>query len=152
MRKNSQAAQKGPDARRRPRAAREAYSLYVERAAEAPSSSEGGFAPLPRPPPRIRCAGKAGARKWNTPAWSAMTCGSERPEPYRRRLGVPLRPRASPAPRKGEDSEGAVEAPSERTQQMGLFQQPARAPASSGAPGDARPSQSQGLGSVLPPP
>src|SRR6266508_3525194 len=34
MRKNSQAAQKGPDARRRPRAAREAYSLYVERAAE----------------------------------------------------------------------------------------------------------------------
>src|SRR6266540_3647586 len=34
MGKNSQAAQKGPDARRRPRAAREAYSLYVERAAE----------------------------------------------------------------------------------------------------------------------
>src|SRR6266542_2480828 len=55
-----------------------------------------------------------------------MTCGSERPEPYRRRLGVPLRARASPAPRKGEDSEGAVEAPSERTQQMGLFQQPPR--------------------------
>ena len=35
MLKNSQAAQKGPAARRRPRAAREAYSLYVERAAEA---------------------------------------------------------------------------------------------------------------------
>jgi hypothetical protein len=31
---NSQAAQKGPDARRRPTAAREAYFLYVERAAE----------------------------------------------------------------------------------------------------------------------
>src|SRR5207249_7210251 len=28
--------------------------------------SEGGFAPLPKPPPRIRCAGKAGARKRNT--------------------------------------------------------------------------------------
>src|SRR2546426_5700681 len=34
MLKNSQADQKGPDARRRPTAAREAYSLYVERAAE----------------------------------------------------------------------------------------------------------------------
>src|SRR6266545_5023570 len=34
MQKNSQDAQKGPDARRRPTAAREAYSLYVERAAE----------------------------------------------------------------------------------------------------------------------
>src|SRR5258706_3988720 len=34
MRKNSQADQKGPDARRRPTAAREAYCLYVERAAE----------------------------------------------------------------------------------------------------------------------
>src|SRR5881296_543380 len=33
--------------------------------------SEGGFAPLPNPPPRIRCAGKAGARKWNTPTWQA---------------------------------------------------------------------------------
>src|SRR5712691_11175675 len=32
--KTSQAAQKGPDARRRPPAAREAYSLYVERAAK----------------------------------------------------------------------------------------------------------------------
>ena len=34
MRESSQAAQKGPAARRCPRAAREAYSLYVERAAE----------------------------------------------------------------------------------------------------------------------
>jgi hypothetical protein len=34
MLKSLQAAQKGPDARRRPTAAREAYSLYVERAAE----------------------------------------------------------------------------------------------------------------------
>jgi acyl dehydratase len=34
MLKQPQDAQKGPDARRRPTAAREAYSLYVERAAE----------------------------------------------------------------------------------------------------------------------
>src|SRR6266545_229534 len=26
-------------------------------------TSEGGFAPLPKPPPRNRCAGKAGARR-----------------------------------------------------------------------------------------
>src|SRR6266545_7605737 len=43
MRKNSQAAQKGPDARRRPRAAREAYSLYVERAAEGANAADGPF-------------------------------------------------------------------------------------------------------------
>jgi hypothetical protein len=43
--KNSQAAQKGPDARRRPRAAREAYFLYVERAAEGANLLGGGFAP-----------------------------------------------------------------------------------------------------------
>jgi hypothetical protein len=34
MLNNPQAAQKGPDARRRLTAAREAYFLYVERAAE----------------------------------------------------------------------------------------------------------------------
>src|SRR6266508_2515490 len=45
MRKNSQAAQKGPDARRRPRAAREAYSLYVERAAEGAKFLGGGLRP-----------------------------------------------------------------------------------------------------------
>src|SRR5207249_6061224 len=33
--------------------------------------SEGGFAPLPKPPPRIRCAGKAGAR---TPVTSHHVC------------------------------------------------------------------------------
>src|SRR6266540_2767775 len=45
VRKNSQAAQKGPDARRRPRAAREAYSLYVERAAEGAKFLGGGLRP-----------------------------------------------------------------------------------------------------------
>ena len=38
-----QAAQKGPDARRRPRAAREAYSLYVERAAAGANEAAGPF-------------------------------------------------------------------------------------------------------------
>src|SRR5262245_40488726 len=36
-----QAAQTGPDARRRPKAAREAYSLYVERAAEGVNEADG---------------------------------------------------------------------------------------------------------------
>jgi len=38
-----QAAQKGPEARRRPTAAREAYSLYVERAAEGANEAYGPF-------------------------------------------------------------------------------------------------------------
>src|SRR5712692_9151276 len=44
---NSQAAQKGPDARRRPPAAREAYFLYVERAAKGANcrASEGSARP-----------------------------------------------------------------------------------------------------------
>ncbi len=41
--KNPQAAQKGPAARRRPKAAREAYSLYVERAAEGANEADGPF-------------------------------------------------------------------------------------------------------------
>src|SRR5262245_51118217 len=40
---NSQDAQKGPHARRRPTAAREAYSLYVERAAEGANEADGPF-------------------------------------------------------------------------------------------------------------
>jgi hypothetical protein len=40
---SSQAAQKGPDARRRPSAAREAYFLYVERAAEGANAADGPF-------------------------------------------------------------------------------------------------------------
>src|SRR5262249_4295467 len=35
---------------------------------ESTRSSEGGSAPLPTPPPRIRCAGKAGARTRVCPA------------------------------------------------------------------------------------
>src|SRR5213593_2614977 len=36
--------------------------------------SEGGFAPLPKPPPRNRCAGKAGARTWNTSTFRSQHC------------------------------------------------------------------------------
>jgi hypothetical protein len=43
MLKNPQAAQKGPDARRRPTAAREAYFLYVERAVEGANEADGPF-------------------------------------------------------------------------------------------------------------
>src|SRR5207237_1807656 len=38
-----QAAQKGPDARRRPKAAGEAYSLYVEPAVEGANEADGPF-------------------------------------------------------------------------------------------------------------
>src|SRR6266540_1054120 len=41
--RGEQAAKKGPDARRRPTAAREAYSLYVERAAEGANEADGPF-------------------------------------------------------------------------------------------------------------
>ncbi len=41
MTKYPQASEKGPDARRRPKAAREAYSLYVERAAEGADEADG---------------------------------------------------------------------------------------------------------------
>src|SRR6267142_1484070 len=43
MRKTPQAAPKGPYARRRPTAAREAYCLYVERAAEGANEADGPF-------------------------------------------------------------------------------------------------------------
>jgi hypothetical protein len=44
----AQGVEKGPDARRRPKVAREAYSLYVERAAEgAPISIYSGVAAGP---------------------------------------------------------------------------------------------------------
>ena len=40
-----QAGEKGPDARRRPKAACEAYSLYVERAAEGANEGDGPLSP-----------------------------------------------------------------------------------------------------------
>jgi hypothetical protein len=43
MLENPQAAQKGPDARRRPTAAREAYFLYVECAVEGANEADGPF-------------------------------------------------------------------------------------------------------------
>src|SRR5438093_7708822 len=44
-----QAAEKGPAARRRPKAAREAYSLYVERAAEGANEADGPLSSPWRP-------------------------------------------------------------------------------------------------------
>src|SRR3989449_7523708 len=41
--RSGQSDEKGPDARRRPRAAREAYSLYVERAAEGANEADAPF-------------------------------------------------------------------------------------------------------------
>src|SRR5213595_3064904 len=81
--------------------------------------SEGGFAPLPKPPPRIRCAGKAVARKRNT-----STSGDEqgvRIRTAQRRMFSferGLRPRNRFL---GEGSEVAAEAPSDRTSQMGPY-------------------------------
>jgi len=40
---SGQSDEKGPAARRRPKAAREAYSLYVERAAEGANEADGPF-------------------------------------------------------------------------------------------------------------
>src|SRR5437667_9592196 len=49
--RGAQIAQKGPDARRRPTAAREAYSLYVERAAEGANEADGPFSAICYPNP-----------------------------------------------------------------------------------------------------
>src|SRR5258707_13568625 len=54
-REHSQAAQKGPDARRRPKAAGEAYPWYVEPAVEGANEADGPFSaacytPVPKPP------------------------------------------------------------------------------------------------------
>src|SRR4030095_16832256 len=45
LQNSREADQKGPDARRRPRAAREAYCLYVERAAAGANEADGPFSP-----------------------------------------------------------------------------------------------------------
>src|SRR5207245_10318767 len=63
---------------------RDPVLLLEPRALPALSASEGGFAPLPNPPPRISCGGKAAAR-------TEVTRGVARPPPYTywRRGGVP---------------------------------------------------------------
>src|SRR5258706_7471170 len=67
MRKNTQADQKGPDARRRPTAAREAYCLYVERAAEgADLRVVSQFEVMATQSPPIHRAGGVG-RAWGKP-------------------------------------------------------------------------------------
>src|SRR5260370_28931318 len=75
---NSQAAQKGPDARRRPGAAREAYSLYVERAAEgAPivSSQMKQMGPFQRPAARRVRGGLGPRRPPERAAWRGRARG-----------------------------------------------------------------------------
>src|SRR2546428_573119 len=60
-------------------------------------NSEGGFAPLPKPPPRIRCAGKAGARTASIRAheiFSARLLGKDArrrpgPEPILKPVALP---------------------------------------------------------------
>src|SRR5438128_11933558 len=48
--------EKGPAARRRPKAAREAYSLYVERAAEGANEADGPLSSLSRELDRLDSA------------------------------------------------------------------------------------------------
>src|SRR6266542_5268592 len=81
--------------------------------------SEGGFAPLPKPPPRIRCAGKAGARKWNTLP-SRASNGSEIVPPSSR-WSASSAGFARAIDSLGEVSEGAAEALSDGTPQMGPY-------------------------------
>src|SRR5438093_13366114 len=79
--------------------------------------SEEGFAPLPKPPPRIRCAGKAGARKRNT-----STSGAEQRVRVRTAQRCMFRFVRGLRPRNrflGEESEGGVEAPPATTAQRG---------------------------------
>src|ERR1700686_2607678 len=88
MLKNSQAAEKGPDARRRPMAAREAYSLYVERAAEGANEADGPLSAaaargiladsLLRPTQKPRRSGNAKARDPN-PDGASPQRGTGRP-------------------------------------------------------------------------
>src|SRR6266542_5743623 len=53
----------------------------------ASANSAGGFAPLPKPPPRNRCAGKAGARTLMT---SRAISLRQHPGPLLRFLGLLL--------------------------------------------------------------
>src|SRR5207245_1884362 len=84
-------AEKGPAARRRPRAAREAYSLYVERAAEGANEADGPFSAAcaisARRPRTGRTTGPAGpSRCPSRPSWpppGAGACTATRRGPRR---------------------------------------------------------------------
>src|SRR5574341_1345832 len=91
MRKNSQAAQKGPAARRRPRAAREAYSLYVERAAEGANEADGPLSSLytrrgiwQAITPLITAAATSSSLPGAGLVWSPSSLGRLAPGPRRR--------------------------------------------------------------------
>src|SRR6266545_2446586 len=102
MRKNSQAAQKGPDARRRLRAAREAYSLYVERAAEGAVPPQMGLFQQPASVLSQKLVDKAagGAGGPSTEDAESPPAPGTRKEPRER--GFRLRQRAeATVPRRG---------------------------------------------------
>src|SRR5437867_2570666 len=95
-RENMQAAQKGPAARRRPRAAREAYSLYVERAAEGANAADirrGASPPFRYLPPGFVAPAKPALGSGTLPRGRQVTGRRS----HRRAMGVPVRARASPA-------------------------------------------------------
>src|SRR6266568_4501788 len=80
-----QAAQKGPDARRRPKVAREAYFLYVERAIEGANEADGPFS--------AACARGGGGATLGSARWPT---NSGRCSSWWRRERRP--PRAEPPP------------------------------------------------------
>src|SRR6266540_3245602 len=88
--------EKGPAARRRPRAAREAYSLYVERAAEGANAADirrGASPPFRSLPPRFVAPAKPALGSGTLPRRGPVTDQKS----LRQAFGVPLRARASPA-------------------------------------------------------
>ena len=73
---------------------------------------EGGSAPFRNLPPRNRCAGKAGARTSNTPAWSSTRLGQARVITRSADVSGPLRAWAVPAQSiRGRSRRGQVPLP-----------------------------------------
>src|SRR5438876_2233040 len=91
--RSGQSDEKGPAARRRPRAAREAYSLYVERAAEGANAADirRGASPPFRPLPPGFVAPAKPALGSGTLSRGRQVIGRRW---HRRAIGVPVRARA----------------------------------------------------------
>src|SRR5437867_5040259 len=89
--RSGQSDEKGPAARRRPRAAREAYSLYVERAAEGANVPRRGASPPFRslPPGFVAPAKPALERGTLLRRRRSASDGTDR-RSHRSPLGVPL--------------------------------------------------------------
>src|SRR5439155_13191863 len=85
-----QSDEKGPAARRRPRAAREAYSRYVERAAEGANAADirrGASPPFRYLPPGFVAPAKPALESGTLPRSRQVTGQSS----HRRAMGVPVR-------------------------------------------------------------